>query len=225
MGGARVPGPVGTDPESADRLPPDYWASENNEGVTIPGPIGGGDGEELSNVPTVKDVQRDWDVTQKNEKATSEGLGLTLAALRIDLDAKEKARKPNDPTVHWGEGGGILTMDKVSGIKAGQTFTVTLHGEFLCRLPTWKDRDSASAGAKTEWDRFIGQLKKHELQHVEIAKKFFDGFADSLPGTKITELDKKFQAAEPELKLKQKDHDDTTKNGADINALLDTTKG
>lgn len=179
--------------------------------------------EELSTEPTCGNVVKVWDVTARRTTPQIKGSGSTLAALKANLNASQGD--------HWGEGGGELTIDEVKGVfKPGDTFTVTLRGEFINRIPEWTDRNAASDAAKKEWDRFIGKLKAHEECHVTIARKAFEALATEYPGTKITKVNELFKKRKGELAQAQKDLDDVTntdhgrKSGVPCgDALLDAT--
>jgi len=179
--------------------------------------------EELSTEPTCGNVVPVWDVNARRTKPEIKGSGATLAALKSNLNASQGD--------HWGEGGGDLTIDKVTGIfKPGDKFTVTLRGEFINRIPEWTDRNSATDAAKKEWDRFIAKLKAHEECHVAIARKAFDALAAEYPGTKITKVDELFKKRKGEIEQAQKDLDavSNTDHGRKAgvpcgDALLDAT--
>jgi hypothetical protein len=203
MGGGRKPGPIGFEPSTEGSA-----SGKIGGGFAEPGPIGDDEPaevEELSDIPTVGSVDRVWTATARQTTPAIEAHGANLAAVKASLDASQGQ--------HWGEGGGELTMDKITGVKSGETFKITLRGTLINRIPNWVERDQASSGAKAEWDRFIGKLKAHEECHVAIALKAFEALADSYPGKKITEVNQMFLDAKKQLKQDQKDLDTNTQNG------------
>ncbi|MCC6131972.1 MAG: DUF922 domain-containing protein [Acidobacteria bacterium] len=203
MGVGRVPGPIGR--EVDDRQQADVLSGLNGSAAT-PGPLNPEPPEELGGgIPTVGDVTKNWDTSKKTTTPEIHGKGTTLSDLKTNLDASQGK--------HWGEGGGKLTMDPVTGVKAGETFTVKLNGEFIKRLPIWDDKASASAAAQKEWDRFIGKLDAHEEGHIAIALAAFEKLATDLIGVKITELNTKVQKAQTDLTAAQKKMDTDTDNG------------
>lgn len=220
MAGDRTPGPIGSgSPPSLQDLTPSARG-----GFGDPGPIGGDD-EAIAlgatDVPIVKGVTKVWDTKARTTTPAIDAKGATLAEVKADLDASQGK--------HWGEGGGKLKMDDVpKTLKRGDTFVVTLRGEFINRIPKWVDRDKGSAAAKAEWDRFIGKLSEHEEGHVAIALKSFEDLATALVGVKITDLTKTFNDSQAALKADQKKMDTDTDNGTKAgvkygDALLDTS--
>ena len=188
-------------------------------GAASPGPLNPPDPEELGAAPTVGSVTTKWKAADRTKTPEIHGKGTTLADLKADLDASQGK--------HWGEGGGKLTMDPVPfGVKSGETFTVTLNGEFINRIPIWDDRATATTTAQKEWDRFIGKLNDHEEGHVSVALAAFEQLAKDLIGVKITDLATKVAKAQTDLTAAQKkmdtDTDNGTKSGAEFgDALLD----
>ncbi len=169
-----------------------------------PGPVDTeNDAEELGGIPKCDKCDLVVDLSARKSTPAIHGKGITLLALKKDLDASQGD--------HWGAGGGELTMDAIPAtIKSGQTFTVTLRGTLINRIPDWDDRSSATAAAQAEWDRFIAKLKAHEECHVEIAKTAFTAMQAAFPGTKITELNKVFAKGKQDLAAKQVELDDTS---------------
>ena len=204
MGTGRVPGPVGKEMESGQPAGARPGEGLNGNG-SMPGPLNLDPPEELAETPTVGDVTKNWDTSKRTKTPEIHGKGATLADLKADLDASQGS--------HWGEGGGKLTMDPVTGVKAGETFTVKLNGEFIKRVPIWDDRATASSTAQREWDRFIAKLDAHEEGHVAIALAAFEKLATDLIGVKITDLATKVQQAQTSLTASQKKMDADTTNG------------
>jgi predicted secreted Zn-dependent protease len=202
MGGGRKPGPIGLDPSETG-------PGRIGGGFSDPGPIGDDEPEEPEElagaIPTVGDVQRVWSAASRRTTPEIEAHGATLADVKASLDGSQGP--------HWGEGGGELTMDQITGVKRGEKFTITLRGTLINRIPKWVERDKASAAAGAEWDRFIAKLKAHEECHVAIALKAFEKLADAYPGKKITDVDQMFLDAKKQLKKDQDELDSTTQNG------------
>lgn len=170
-----------------------------------PGPMDDQDDvEELGGIPTCDKCDVIVDLNARRTTPEIHGKGITLAALKKDLDASQGE--------HWGAGGGEVTMDKIpeGSVKSGEKFTVTLRGELINRIPEWDDRASATPTAQAEWDRFIAKLQAHEECHVEIAKKAFTAIQKTLLGTRITVLEAVFAKAKKDLKAKQVQLDDTS---------------
>ena len=205
MTGGRLPGPTGVGTPVPSSASPGAMAS-SGQGYGTPGPIGSDEPTALSgDIPTVGDVDKKWDSTARTTTPEIIATGATLADVKRSLDASQGK--------HWGEGGGKLTMDRVMGVKRGEKFTLTLRGHFINRIPVWRDRDQASDAAKKEWDRFIARLSQHEECHVAIALDHFEQFASQVVGTRITELQTVFDAAQKELEAAQKKLDTDTDNG------------
>ncbi len=221
MGVGFVPGMTGSDIEEDQRPPLGDLPSTGSDVEPLPGPIGA---VPLSGEPTIDEVVKDWDETKIDETATADGSGATLFDLKKDLDTKLPGPQPG--TTYWGKGGVKWTVStKGFDGKPGTKNVLTLKGEFYARVPTWKDYGTGSAGAKTEWDRFVKQLKIHERQHVTIGKDKIAAVADALKGLTLGEAKKKLLEFDADLKKAQKDHDDTTNHGGDIDAVLHTDKG
>ena len=204
MGTGRVPGPVGKEIEGGQPAGARPGEGLNGNG-SMPGPLNLDPPEELAETPTVGSVTKNWDSSKRTKTPEIHGKGATLADLKANLDASQGS--------HWGEGGGKLTMDPVTGVKAGETFTVKLNGEFIKRVPIWDDRATASSTAQKEWDRFIAKLDAHEEGHVAIALAAFEKLATDLIGVKITDLATKVQQAQTSLTASQKKMDADTTNG------------
>lgn len=205
MTGERVPGPIGASSARSSGTALGEIASPG-QGFATPGPIGSDEPEALgSDIPTVGDVDKKWDAAARTTTPEIIATGATLADVKKALDASQGK--------HWGEGGGKLTMDRVMGVKRGEKFTLTLRGSFINRIPKWRDREQASDAAKKEWDRFISKLAQHEECHVAIALDHFEQFATSVVGTRITELQSVFDAAQKKLEAAQKKLDTDTDNG------------
>jgi hypothetical protein len=218
MGLGRVPGPIGREGEGGQATGGLLESGLNGSAAT-PGPLNPEPPEELGGIPTVGDVTKNWDNSKRTKTPEIHGKGATLGDLKADLDVSQGK--------HWGEGGGKLTMDPVTGVKAGESFTVKLNGEFIKRVPIWDDRASATATARAEWDRFIAKLDAHEEGHIEIALATFEKLATDLIGVKITELASKVAQAQADLTTAQKKMDTDTDNGMKSgvkfgDALLDT---
>ena len=173
-------------------------------GVFVPaGPTDAEDvPEELGDIPKCDKCVLVVDMNARKSTPPIHGKGVKLSDLKKDLNASQGD--------HWGEGGGELNIDPTGTVKSGESFTVTLRGELINRIPEWDDRSSATATAQAEWDRFIAKLKAHEECHVEIAKTAFLALQASYPGTKITEVNSKFTKAKADLKKKQDELDDAS---------------
>lgn len=205
MNGGRLPGPIGASSATTSATTLGEIGAPG-QGSGAPGPIGSDDAEALAGgIPTVGEVNRQWDVATRTTTPEIIASGATLADVKKSLDASQGK--------HWGEGGGRLTMDRVTGVKRGEKFTLTLRAALINRLPKWQDRDQASEAAKKEWDRFIAKLSQHEECHVAIAIEHFEQFARDVIGTKITELQTAFDAAQSALEGAQKKLDADTQNG------------
>jgi hypothetical protein len=158
--------------------------------------------EELGDIPKCDKCVLVLDLSARTTTPAIHGKGATLAALKTDLDASQGN--------HWGRGGGELTIDPTGTVKSGESFTVTIRGELVNRIPEWDNRSTATTTAQAEWDRFIAKLNAHEECHVEIAKKAFQALQADFPGTKITEVNSKFEKAKKDLKAKQTQLDDVS---------------
>ena len=217
MAGERTPGPSGTLALGDLDSPP------TRGGFGGPGPTGDDGAIALGagDVPIVKGVTKVWDTKARTTTPAINASGVTLAAVKADLDASQGK--------HWGEGGGKLAMDEVpKTLKRGDTFVVTLRGEFINRVPTWADRNQGSAAAQAEWDRFLAKLSEHEEGHVAAALASFEALATSLIGAKITDLGSLVAASQAALTTAQKKIDTDTDNGTKPSvklgdALLDTS--
>jgi hypothetical protein len=188
-----------------DTAPPDLGGANEKlapRGVFISaGPLDTQDApEELGAIPKCDKCVLVLDLSARTSTPAIHGKGTTLALLKKDLDTSQGN--------HWGRGGGELTLDSTGSVKAGQSFTVTIRGQLINRIPEWDDRSSATTTAQAEWDRFIAKLNAHEECHVEIAKKAFQALQADYPGTKITEVNAKFLKAKADLQAKQDELDD-----------------
>jgi hypothetical protein len=170
--------------------------------VTLtPGPIGvtpAKSGDRL-----VTKVIRDWVALTLATTPEIEVSGTTLADVADDLNTREE----------WGQGGGGVTNDPVE-VGTSASVTVTLRGNFIRILPTWRQYNQASAAAKAEWDRMLRALAAHEDRHVEIALEEANRLAVELIGREIGQIVSAVNAFGRRLHQRQERFDDETSHGA-----------
>lgn len=222
MGVGFVPGPLGSDNEVAQREKLGDSPSFGGEVEPLPGPLGN-DAVELSDEPTCEEGIAKYDVSNVDDKtASANGKGATLADLKKDLDAKLPSSTPG--LSYWGKGGARKMGTSAFQPPKSQTFKLEVRAEFFLNLPVWDDYANATAGAKAEWDRFLKQLRTHEMQHVAEAKTWLDKIIEQVKGQTKSESSKTIKDRAADMKTAQTTLDTNTKHGADINAVLDTTK-
>jgi hypothetical protein len=186
----------GTD-VSNERLAPEI-------GADTPGPIGLDSRRGRGVVRRIiAGVTKDWDPPSPRNTPEIVVGGATLA---------EAARELNQMS-EWGQAGGQLRSDP---IPAGTStdLTVTLHGGLVYRLPRWSGYDRASAAARAEWDRMLGNLRAHEDRHLAIAIEEADQLAADLVGREIGEIAGMVTAANRRMRARQDQLDADTQNGA-----------
>lgn len=222
MGVGVVPGALGSDNEVAQREKLGDLPSFGSDVEPLPGPIGD-DAVELADEMVVEEGIAKYDVSKVDDKtAMANGKGATLADLKKDLDAKVPSPKPG--VSYWAKGGATKMRTQSIPGSSPNTAKLEIHGQFFVKLPVWDDYASGTAGAKAEWDRFLKQLRVHEMQHVAEAKKWLDKMVAEVKGQKRSESSKTIKDRSADMKTGQSTLDDNTKHGADVNAVLDTTK-
>ena len=213
--GERIPGVEGMDPLLAgERSDESGWpgrAREINPVTGLDTPI------PLSTDRIITAVTKDWDPPQP--RATPEIVihGQTLAAATTQLDR----------LAEWGEGGGMLRIDRVP-VGTSASVTVVMHANLVFRLPRWAIYATASTAAKAEWDRMIGFLRAHEQRHLDIAIEEADNLARDLIGQEIGQIASMVTEANRRMNNRQIDLDNTTNHGATTgvrygDVTLDTT--
>lgn len=204
MTGERRAGPAGLTPASA-----------RTDGADSPGPDGGGFttagplGFDVEADPLtdrlVSRVDCDWVPTPKPKTDPIPVTAGTLAELAAELAKLPEA----------GEGGGRLRADPVTSGTSSEV-TVTLHGNLVNRAVEWNGYSSASAAAQAHWDMVLGNLKRHERRHMEIAIEEGNALASLLIGHKIgskPNIEEKVTSANEKMATRQKELDDDSDHG------------
>ena len=112
--------------------------------------------------------------TPQPDTTAIQGGGTALADLATNLSHLPEA----------GQRGGKLRADPVAA-GAKPLVTVTLHGNLVNKVVDLIGNASPSAAAKTEWDRVLKNLKRHEQRHMVIAIEEGNALAALLIGHKI----------------------------------------
>ena len=86
-------------------------------------------------------------------------------------------------------------------------------------LAEWKHYGRRPA-ADREWDRFVGELARHEQGHVEIAKRLFEGAADRCLGKSAAECQAALDAIMQREHVEQRAYDRDTEHGVRTGAAL-----
>lgn len=198
MGGLRV-GVLGTEAQA-------HSGSSGNSSLDVfgggdpPGVLGVDDPIPLDTARIIAVVNRDWvSAPALNSDPPIVARGTTLEQAARDLDAQGE----------WGQGGGILRTDEIP-VDTSTHVTVSLHGNFVYRLPTWTGYASASPAAKAEWDKMIGKLRAHEDRHLAIAMEEGDRLAQELVGKEIRRIPAMVTAANTRMNNRQKELDRLT---------------
>ena len=204
MGGQRIPGVIGIEPQTIEglkgegHLPP-------GAGLATPGPTGIDSdlATPLAVSRIVKSVKKDWEPPAPT----------TTPAIIIKGNTLEEAADNLNKLQEWGQGGGMLRADPIP-VGTSPEVNVSLHANLVLRMPNWTGYDKASAAAKAEWDRMTAKLKIHEERHVEIAIEEADSLANDLIGHEISEIAKMVTAANKTMKDRQDELDHDTEHGS-----------
>jgi Bacterial protein of unknown function (DUF922) len=193
MGGARIPGPIGTDPSQTNG---NFRPGALSAGFDFPGPIS------VSTDPRVGTVVVDWHPPNPTTTPAIIVRGATLADVAADLDTHGE----------WGQGGGSLRFAPLENI-TDKEFTVHLHGNLLLLLPEWVGLENKSPAVQAEWNRMLGKLRAHEQRHVDIAIEEGDRLAKLLKGKEITKIAALVTAANATMNRRQNALDADTAGG------------
>lgn len=114
-----------------------------------------------------------------------------------------------------------------------------------CRvnMPTWLNYTEADESARTEWERFLGQLRQHQLGHLEIGSESLETMRTTLEdeflettyeadGPKgqacekarsefLAQVEQRFEELVAEYESAQQQYDEETNNGETQGATLD----
>lgn len=197
--GGRIPGPLGIGPIVGGDFE-ERTGLLNPVGINIPGPLGA---SPLSVNRLIAHVVKDWVPPSPKTTPPIVVKGKTLADVGAALDALQE----------WGQGGGMLRADPIPP-GTSTNLTVRLHANLVLRLPTWSGYAAASAPAKAEWDRMLGNLRIHEERHVAIAVEEADNLAADLVGRDISDIANMVTAANQTMQSRQDELDADTQNGA-----------
>jgi hypothetical protein len=190
MSGGQVPGPLGHRRDKENAV-----SDDQGLGVFVSAPPVGHDSAEPLTQRIVKKVVCDWVPTPNPNMTPIIVKAANLAELAQALGQLPEA----------GEGGGKLRIDPVP-IGTSPDVTVTLHGNLVNRAAQWDGYDQASAAAKAHWDTVLGNLKRHETRHMEIAIEEGNALAQRLIGHQIGSqptLTEKVDAANIKMKASQ----------------------
>lgn len=199
--GERVPGVEGLRPLFAgERSDTDQWPGRAKEispvtGLEAPIP--------LTTDRIITAVTKDWEPPSPRVTPETVVRGRTLEAVAADLSRLSE----------WGEGGGMLRVDRVP---VGKTASVTVvgHANLVFRLPRWANYATASTAAKAEWDRMMGFLRAHEQRHLDIAIEEANNLASELIGQEIGQIASLVTAANGRMNTRQMELDASTNNGS-----------
>jgi predicted secreted Zn-dependent protease len=96
-------------------------------------------------------------------------------------------------------------------------------------LPKWTEYNSACEAAQTEWDRFMGQLRRHEQEaHVNAAQAFLDGLGEGdriITGTSTEDVQANLVAKKEVLAAQIKAIHDGCDKGVELDAILHPDNG
>lgn len=136
----------------------------------------------------------------------------------------EEAAQTNTPL---GLSGNVQTQKQEDGSFRAQVKWAI--NDPLTQLPQWKDYDAACPAAQAEWDRFMGQTRKHEQEaHIDAAQTFVKGLTEAdtvFTGASTEEIQTKLEAKQKELAKKLQDIHDACDHGVGIDAILHPDKG
>ena len=203
MAGARVPGPLGLQSDTANSTDLPLPGPATGSFMT-PGPLGVDFEPEPLADRFVTQVDCDWVPTPQPNTTPIPVIATNLADLAAALSKLKEA----------GEGGGKLRADAVSA-GTSAAVTLTLHGNLVNRVVEWNGYASASVAAKTHWDQVLKNLKRHEQRHMDIAIEEGNNLAKLLIGHKIgskpTIVDK-VTVANQKMQQRQDDLDSPTES-------------
>ncbi len=205
MGYATPPGPVGLDPDAGG------GGVKPADAQPIAGL--GDEAQPLADQRKITRVTRDWgDPPTPTVTNTPDIGGATLKEALAELQKLSE----------WGTGGGNLTGPNGAEITLsttdGKSYSVDLHGDFFITLPKWTGYEKATVAQKQAWDTMIGQLRKHEQEHVNIAYRGAQKLIRSLTNLPVDQATQKLGDGTQATQDAQDDFDSVSKTDHGRNA-------
>lgn len=103
----------------------------------------------------------------------------------------------------------------------GQVTEASVDVHTRITLPVWSDESSASESERSEWNRFLAALQRHEESHYEIVERCLADLDQQMTGHSQHSAQQVFDNAMGELQRASDDFDSQSDHGRNAGTIIE----